>query len=621
MDASAQKHDPSKPGSLVIQSMTRPGFFRTILLWFIAISLIPLTIVSFINYRRTYDTLRDKAKNDLIIAAESKADLIQHFFHDTFTILLTQAHRKRIVTMLKDLKRSFKTMGAEPSEFVKTPEWDVIAEAYEEDVGSFLISHEFYDFLIVDVEGNILFTDKRKQDLGANIFTGEYSKTAFGESFRDAFENETPVLSDFDRLGSSDNAPTCLLITLIHDAGENKIGLAAVRLDSARIDRIMQSRSGLGRGGETYLVGRDLRMRSNSILDDEPSILGARVETEQTRFWRADHIDRPSPTTAERDGVGIYTGRKGVEVLGLHKHIEIAGARMAVMAEIPASEAFEAAVEQRNTSFIWLVLTTIVVILLAFIIAERITQPVKRLAAGVRQVAGGDLDHEIQVKARGEIGELVRDFNDMVKKFRSARETTRKWTWIKTGQTDLNDCVRAEEGIEALCRNIISYLTDYLEARVGAVYVAHDRGELRLTGSYALGKDWSGPRTFKPGEGLIGQAAVDKKIIAVTGAPDHYIKINSALGESTPRNIIVLPIVYDREVTAVIELGSFNEFSDMQLEFLNQVSENIAIAINAAQSRQRLQDLLEKTDGKEYEQEIDDGEGAPRVRSAHSSEG
>ncbi len=599
MYTSTQKRDPSEPAGLGIQSIVRPGFFRTILLWFIAISLIPLTIVSFINYQRTYNTLRDKAKNDLIIAAESKADQIQHFFRDTFTILLTEARRNRIVTMLKDLRRSFKAMGAGPAEFVKTPEWGVIAGEYEEDVGSFLISHDFYDFLVVDVDGNILFTDKREPDLGGSIFTGEYSKGAFGESCRSAFENETPVLSDFERDRPADSAPACFLITLIHDENENKIGLAAVRLNSARIDRIMQSRSGLGRGGETYLVGHDLRMRSNSVLDDVPSILGARVETEQARLWRKQHIDRASHAAGKEEGVGIYTGRKGLEVLGLHKHIEIAGARMAVMAEIPASEAFEAAVEQRNTSLIWLVLTTIVVIVLAFIIAERITQPVKRLAAGVRQVAGGDLDHEIRVKARGEIGELVRDFNDMVKTLRSARDTTRKWTWIKTGQTDLNDCIHAEEGMEALCQNIISFLTEYLEARVGAIYVVHGKGDLELTGSYALGRDWRGPRAFKPGEGLIGQAAVDKKIITISGAPDHYIKISSALGESTPRTIMVLPIVYDREVTAVIELGSFNEFSDMQLEFLNQVSENIAIAVNAAQSRQRLQDLLEKTEGKE----------------------
>lgn len=596
MGEEARKRNTSNPAGHGIQSIVRPGFHRTILLWFIAISLAPLTIFSVVDYRRTHDALREKVESDLAISVESKTNRIQRYFRDMFDLLHAEARRERIVTMLEELRRSFEAMGKGPAEFVKTAEWRAIAAKYEEAAGSPPASRGFVDFLVMDAEGNILFTRKREPDLGTNILAGKYSNTVLGDSCRGVLENETSAFSDFERYPPSKNEPASFLIALIRDENGKKIGLAAMRLDSAGIDEIMQSESGPWRGGETYLVGRDLRMRSNSGLDDEPAVLGRPVETEQTRLWWKDHVDPASPPREKADRVGIYTGRRGVETLGLHGSVTIAGTPMAVIREIPVSEVFDIAVEQGKLSLIWLLLTTIVVLVLAFFIPGRIAKPLERLAAGVRKVAGGDLDHEIRVKARGEIGELVRDFNDMVKTLRSARETTRKWTWIKTGQTDLNDCVRAEEGIEALCREVISFLTGYLDARVGAIYVADEEGRLRLTGSYALGKDREKPRVFERGEGLVGQAAVNKKIITLAGAPDHYIKISSSIGASAPRNIIVLPVVYDREVTAVIELGSFKDFSEMQLDFLNQVSENIAIAINAAQSRQRLKDLLEKTE-------------------------
>ncbi|MCP4687270.1 MAG: GAF domain-containing protein [Desulfobacterales bacterium] len=592
------KHDSSTPKGLGMQSMTRPGFFRTILLWFIALSLTPLAIVSLINYPRVHHTLRDNVESDLVIAAESKADRIQRFFHDGFTILQGEARRDRTVTLLEDLRLHYKRTGAGPAEFVKSREWADIVEKHASNLALFATIPSFSDFLLVDVDGNILFSDRRKPDLGANIFTGVYANTTLGRSCRNALEGGAPGFSDFEKYLPLNNAPACFLISPVLDEKKRKIGLAAARIDNGRIDGIMQSRSGLGRGGETYLVGHDLRMRSNSALDDGLSMLRNPVETEITLLWRKEYIERASPGRVKQERVRVYTGRGGVETLGLHRNIEIAGHQMAVITEIPAREAFEAAAVLRNTSLVCLALTTLVVIAAAFLIAGRITRPLQSFAAGVRRLADGDLDHEIRVKDRGEIGELAADFNDMVKKLRSARETTRKWTWIKTGQTDLNDCVHPEEGIEVLCQDVVSFLTDYLDARVGAVYVADDAGDLRLTGSYALGGDLRGVRVFKPGEGLVGQAAANRKMINLTSVPAHYIKINSALGKSEPRNIIVLPIVYDREVTAVIELGSFNKFTDMQLEFLNQVSENIAIAVNAAQSRRRLQDLLEKTDAR-----------------------
>ena len=101
--------------------------------------------------------------------------------------------------------------------------------------------------------------------------------------------------------------------------------------------------------------------------------------------------------------------------------------------------------------------------------------------------------------------------------------------------------------------------------------------------------------SFKPGESLLGQAVLEKQTIVVTEVPADYIQVRSGLGYAKPLNLLVVPLIIDENVVGVIELGSFKKFTPLQLKFIKEVSENIAIAIQSAQSRKRVKELLEKT--------------------------
>ena len=132
--------------------------------------------------------------------------------------------------------------------------------------------------------------------------------------------------------------------------------------------------------------------------------------------------------------------------------------------------------------------------------------------------------------------------------------------------------MRGEQNIATFCRNTITCLADYLNAQIGAIYLASDNDHLRLVGSYAFKKRKNLSNEFKFGEGLVGQAALEKESILLTKVPADYIAVSSGLGEAVPRNIVVLPFVLEKEVKGVIELGSLDEFSDTDLAFLNQVA-------------------------------------------------
>ena len=166
--------------------------------------------------------------------------------------------------------------------------------------------------------------------------------------------------------------------------------------------------------------------------------------------------------------------------------------------------------------------------------------------------------------------------------------------WIRAGQIRLNDRMRGEKQIETLAGDIITCLSEYLGAWVGALFLAED-GRLTLHGRYAYRKHDKVPGEFAWGEGLVGQAAADKKPILLSDVPEDYVVVGSALGQAVPRNIVVVPFLFDGQVKGVVELGSLQSFSDLQREFLDSIAEGIAIAIQTAQAREQLNVLLEET--------------------------
>jgi CheY-like chemotaxis protein/signal transduction histidine kinase/ABC-type sugar transport system substrate-binding protein/HAMP domain-containing protein len=165
--------------------------------------------------------------------------------------------------------------------------------------------------------------------------------------------------------------------------------------------------------------------------------------------------------------------------------------------------------------------------------------------------------------------------------------------WQTAGQAQLNDKMWGEQDIPSLANNVIQQVCHYLQAQIGALYLVED-DHLKLVGRYAYSNKNSTP-CFKFGEGLVGQAAVEKQPILISNVPHDYIMVRSGLGEAAPRNLMLVPFMYDERVVGVIELGTLNEFNQAQLEFIQTARSNIAIAFNTAQARARIDQLLAQT--------------------------
>jgi CheY-like chemotaxis protein/signal transduction histidine kinase len=177
----------------------------------------------------------------------------------------------------------------------------------------------------------------------------------------------------------------------------------------------------------------------------------------------------------------------------------------------------------------------------------------------------------------------------------SSAELNERSQWTKTGQAEMAGAMGAGRALGELSNSIIIGLARYVGASVGVIYLANDDDAYTQTGSYAYSHRKHATKTIKPGEGMVGQAILDANSIIVSELPDDYIEINSGLGEAVPRHLMVVPLKLEGRVTGAIEIGSFEPFTDLQIEFVELVSDAIAIAVRAGQNQEKVSNLLEES--------------------------
>ena len=178
----------------------------------------------------------------------------------------------------------------------------------------------------------------------------------------------------------------------------------------------------------------------------------------------------------------------------------------------------------------------------------------------------------------------------MSRDFKS-RETE---TWLRSGQAGLSTEMQGEQRLEVLGGRVLTFLAGYLDAQVGAIYINDGAGRFRRFAGYALPADAEAD-VVRAGDGLVGQAARENRVLHVTDVPAGYLAVASGLGRAMPAELVVAPATVDRVVQAVVELGFFRHVHAEELEFLRRVSESLGVAVRASKDRTRLEELLEET--------------------------
>ena len=233
------------------------------------------------------------------------------------------------------------------------------------------------------------------------------------------------------------------------------------------------------------------------------------------------------------------------------------------------------------------------------VLSLSVTRPLNIAVNAANRIASGDMDVDLSaVENRGdELGLLAQSFGKMVLALKNNRDLTQKLDWLKTGIARLNQVMSGDPDLTSLASKVISEISTYIDAPIGAIYLAgeDDVTTLSLAGSFAYEKRKDQSNVFNVGEGLVGQAALEKRQLLVKNVPEDYIKISSGLGKRIPRFICITPFIREERVKGVVEVGTLTEITSQQMEYLQQAMTAIAIAVESAQNRMNLARSLEES--------------------------
>ncbi|WP_369434438.1 GAF domain-containing protein [Psychromonas sp. MME1] len=292
----------------------------------------------------------------------------------------------------------------------------------------------------------------------------------------------------------------------------------------------------------------------------------------------------------------IYQSYHDMEVIGSYTVIDIGDYLIGLVVEVNETEATATLNGMQQTLLLIIVMVVIASFIAAAVIISRILSPIHSLNSTFTDIATGeiDVDFRLDIKTDDEIGHLANSFNKFMAKLKLMIEEFDFQNRVETAKNTLNEIIRDKDDYALLTKETLSYLCKLLNMQMGAIYL-RDGNELSLSATYAYSNRKSVINKVHSGEGLVGQCLLEKEAFIINDTPDDYITIQSGLGGSKPKNIAVIPCLYENEVLAIIEFASVKEITSDHLALINILATSLANAVNSTKMRSEMRILLEKT--------------------------
>jgi signal transduction histidine kinase/CheY-like chemotaxis protein len=578
------------------KNLRQRGLSRQLFLWFLLLTVIPLIVLSGFNYQSVSRNVNAAESDKLNAINASVNDFVNNWFRYRFLDLKSMATSEANAGLLSSLVRAFRTSNLACDQFVHSESWQVIVDNQGQDLITFQQTYGYYDVFLIDPQGNILFSAAGEADLGENIFLGDLSTTEFAQSCLKTLATGEVNHSDLEKYAPSQNQMASFLTSILTDSGGNSHGIIAFQIQKDVIEKIILKRTGLGKTGESYLVSRNGRIMYNPIeANDE---LVEIPDTYPVRTW-LDNLNRTESGQSGRifSGNSKYKGRRLKEVLGAWHSINFGGINCLVVSEVETTEAF-AVIRWIALRLILLLCGTIIIVaIIATYITREMVRPISELLWGTRKIAEGNLDEaEFNTRAKHEIADLAHGFTLMLQKLRDNRLASSRHNWFSEGQNGLTEVMRGKMEITQISQVVLDFLASYLHFQTGVIYIRKHEEELRPTATYATKSILDNIPSFKIGEGIIGQAALDGEVKILTDLPVEYLKLESGTGELQLANVIIYPLLDGRDkLLGVVELAFLGKIEDHVLEYLNSVAVHMAISINSTLIHSRTNELLEES--------------------------
>lgn len=398
------------------------GVGKSLLIWFLAISIVPLASISFINFLNAYHGLTVLAEKSLHSTSLLRVENIQSYFQEIVDFLELNSKQNEDAEFLQNLKSGFEQNNFDFNKFKNSAEYTRLTQKHQDEFKNISRRSGYHDIYFIDKEGNILFSIKQEADLGQNLFTSELNQTRFALACRQALDNNKITFSDLERYKPSLNMLSGFFAQPLLNQQNEIIGLIALQINTERFNRIIHQSAGYGETGQAYLIGQDLMLRSPLRFGQDSEVLEKMADNQKARDWvfylqHRENLPFLKKHELEEEKVSSYdSDNQNKYVLGIYRNLtelEKLGVNWALIEEIEHIEAFAYARKLSDIVKISFIVTIIVVFLISILVTRWFVNPIKQLSSWGKQVAVGHLDNKYIKAPNNEVGEMVNTFNKL----------------------------------------------------------------------------------------------------------------------------------------------------------------------------------------------------------------
>ncbi|MFK7930352.1 MAG: methyl-accepting chemotaxis protein [Myxococcota bacterium] len=370
-----------------------PGLAMKMALLTILAGVIPAITVGVLAVWTATSGLEDSAADRLTAVRDIKRQQLGHWIDGR----IEDANMLSELYEVADAAVQFETAFEEG---VDSAAYERVQKFYDPVLRSYKERYEYYDVFLISPDGDVIYTVEHEADFATNIQSGSYSSTGLAEVFRAAKSGQT-IMTDFAPYAPSADAPAAFAAAPITMDGQ-LVGIVALQMPFGRLNAIMAERSGLGESGETYLVGPDYLMRSDSRFAEESTLLTRTVRTEGVEAALAGNTDK-----------AVFPDYRGVPVWSAYTPVKSHGLNWALLAEMDQSEVMTPVATLRNWTLGATGLALVLLAIVAFVASRWFIGPITKVTEAASRMARGDLHQTLDINSNDEVGRLASSFSEM----------------------------------------------------------------------------------------------------------------------------------------------------------------------------------------------------------------
>jgi len=436
-----------------LKSWKNIGVGKSLLIWFLAISFIPLSSLSFINYLNAYQGIQIVTDKSLISSSKLRLKYINKYFDGILDNLKITAASHSRLSIFETLENEFLNNDIALNKFVKTKYWEQETVNLRNELDILLQENDYYNFLFIDDSGNVLFSVQDDETLGQNIFSDNLKTSLLSGTVRKSLKSGKTLFSDIEHFEPSYDEVSGFFIKPAVSNQGNVIGVIAIQISTEGLNKMIQQEADYGETGKAFLIGDDLLLRTSTRFGNKTDILNKKVSNLKTKEWKDFLIHKNDSEylisnellvskvqNYDDDGDGEY-------VMGIYRPIdELAalGVNWALMEEIDHTEAFVYARRVSDIAKISFILTLLIVFFISILVTRWFVNPIKQLSSWGKEVEIGKLEAKKIKAPTNEIGDMRNTFSSLVNSLTSYADVARL---MSKGNYSKNVEIRSKDDI------------------------------------------------------------------------------------------------------------------------------------------------------------------------------